>query len=377
MHKRTKQCVPKLSICLGLILGFSGAYEGYAAPSPVLQTQSKIKKIELQINKLQHTLSLAHDKRGLLNRELSNTEKQIGEGVRKLRLIKNTMRTKEQKIAALQIKVTRLNEQITAQQKLLASHIRSRYRLGEYQPLKWLITQDDPYQVSRILTYYEYIISSRKQLIAGIDETSKNLNKNKQQLHRELLEIQQLHLQLNQHQQELVDNKDYHTALIHSLNSEIQNKQHALVEYQRDKNNLSRLLKSLAEQSVTQPSKSLGEMRKKLPLPIHTAQHSLRRMNQGVTFFAEEGTIVTAIYPGKVVFSDWLKGYGLLLILDHGHGFMTLYAHNQSLFKSKGESVSQNEQIASVGHSGGIKQNGLYFEIRVKGKAVPPLEWLS
>ena len=99
-------------------------------------------------------------------------------------------------------------------------------------------------------------------------------------------------------------------------------------------------------------------------------------MNQGVTFFADEGTVVNSVYPGKVVFSDWLKGYGLLLIIDHGQGFMTLYAHNQSLFKRTGQMVKQSEPIASVGHTGGIRQNGLYFEIRVKGKAVPPMTWL-
>lgn len=110
---------------------------------------------------------------------------------------------------------------------------------------------------------------------------------------------------------------------------------------------------------------------------MQTQGRSFRKMHQGVTFFAEEGAVVTAVYPGKIVFSDWLKGYGLLLIIDHGQGFMTLYAHNQSLFKRKGQYVNQNEQIASVGHSGGIKQNGLYFEIRLKGKAVPPLNWLS
>ena len=100
-------------------------------------------------------------------------------------------------------------------------------------------------------------------------------------------------------------------------------------------------------------------------------------MNQGVVFFAQEGAPVTAVFPGKIVFSDWLKGYGLILILDHGQGFMTLYAHNQSLFKQKGDSVIQGEQIATVGHSGGLKQNGLYFEIRQRGKAIPPLRWLS
>ena len=94
-------------------------------------------------------------------------------------------------------------------------------------------------------------------------------------------------------------------------------------------------------------------------------------------FYAAEGAAVTAVYPGKVVFSDWLKGYGLLLIIDHGRGFMTLYAHNQSLFKQKGDSVNQGEQFATVGHSGGLKQNGLYLEIRQRGQAISPLAWLS
>ena len=137
------------------------------------------------------------------------------------------------------------------------------------------------------------------------------------------------------------------------------------------------LLKPLSQQSITQAQKPFRTMYKKLPRPIQTRSRSLQKMNQGVTFFADEGTPVTAVYPGTVVFSDWLKGYGLLLIIDHGQGFMSLYAHNESLFKKKGQTARQNEQIASVGHSGGIKQNGLYFEIRLRGKAVPALDWLS
>ena len=117
--------------------------------------------------------------------------------------------------------------------------------------------------------------------------------------------------------------------------------------------------------------------RKKLPQPVNVDRKNVQKINQGLVFYAAEGAAVTAVYPGKVVFSDWLKGYGLLLIIDHGRGFMTLYAHNQSLFKQKGDPVNQGEQIAAVGHSGGIKQNGLYFEIRQRGKAISPLAWLS
>lgn len=349
----------------------------HTSPSPVAQTQSKLEQLDAQINNLQHTLASAHDKRGLLNKELSSTEKQIGDAIQKLHVIQNDMKFKEIKISELQNKVISLNKQLMTQQQLLASHVRARYQMGEYQPLKWLLNQDDPYKISRILTHYQHIIKSRQHLIDEIDVTRKNITENKEQLHNELAKNKALKNELTRHQQQLEQNKSYHTTLIESINSDIQNQEHTLNDFQRDRNNLTRLLKSLSQQSVAQSSKPFIQMRKKLPLPVQTAQKSLRRMNQGVTFFADEGAVVTAVYPGKIVFSDWLKGYGLLLIIDHGQGFMTLYAHNQSLFKRKGQAVNQNEQIASVGHSGGIKQNGLYFEIRLRGKAVSPLDWLS
>ncbi len=370
-----KKPLKGLVLAIGLLISIAGTAN--SDPSPVTQTQNKLKQLDAQINNLRQNLSTAHDKKGILNKELSGTEKQIGEGVQKLRTMQREISVKEHKIAELQVKTETLNKQLLTQQQLLANHVRARYQMGEYQPLIWILNQDDPYQISRILTYYQYIIKSRQELIRQIDETRHSLSDNKNKLHHELSENQQLQNQLSQHQQQLEQNKKYHTALIQSLDNEIQNKQRDLQEFQKDKANLSLLLKSLARQSVVQSSKPFIQMRKKLPLPVHVAHRSLTRMNQGVTFFAEEGSVVTAVYPGKVVFSDWLKGYGLLLIIDHGQGFMTLYAHNQSLFKHKGQIVRQNEQIASVGHSGGIKQNGLYFEIRLRGKAVPPLDWLS
>lgn len=352
--------------------------------SSVLQTKNKLKQLDAQINSLQQTLNTAHDKRGVLNKELSETEKQIGQGIRKLHSLQEDIKNKENKIADLQKQVSQLNKQLVTQQQLLANHVRARYQMGEYQPLKLLLNQDDPGKISRILTYYQYIIKSRQQLIEKIDNTRAKLSASKEKLRAELDANKQLKQELTQHQEQLQQNKGYHTTLIQSLNHEIQDKQNTLREVRKNKENLARLLNSLARQSITQESKPMPQsispftqMRKKLPFPVQSHGRSLRKMNQGVTFFAEEGAIVTAVYPGKVVFSDWLKGYGLLIIVDHGQGFMTLYAHNQSLFKSKGQYVRQNEQIASVGHTGGIKQNGLYFEIRLRGKAVPPLNWLS
>ncbi|CZG99566.1 Septal ring factor [Legionella pneumophila] len=366
-----------LGLALMVILFFCNGFEAKAAPNSITQAQTKLKQLDAKINKLKQVLANAQDKRTVLNQELGSTEKQIGEGIRKLRIIQANMSAKEKSIAELQGKINHLNKRLQAQQEMLANHVRARYQMGEYQPLKWLINQDEPFKINRILTYYQYIIRSRQQLIDEIARTRQNLNDSKTKLGNELAENKQLQFKLSQNQKQLEQNKRYHSTLIQSIDNDIQNNQQSLKDFQKDRDNLSHLMKSLSQQSVIQSGKPFTGMRKKLPLPVQTTHRSLRRMNQGVTFFADEGSIVTAVYPGKVVFSDWLKGYGLLLIIDHGQGFMTLYAHNQSLFKRKGQIVQQNEQVASVGHTGGIKQNGLYFEIRQRGKAVNPLDWLS
>jgi murein hydrolase activator len=358
-----------LTLCTGLPL--------HASQLKVHQTQGQLKQLDIKIHHLQQTLATASDKRLILNRELSGTEKQIGTGVQRLDLIAHTIKNKAANIAVLQIKDKHLNKDLLNQQQLLTQHMRARYQMGEYQPLKWILNQDEPYHISRLLTYYQYLIASRQKLINQIDNTRKHIQTNREQLSKELAQNQQLKFRLSQHQNQLNKEKQYHTALIHTLNHDILDKQSKLQTFKKNKENLAGLLKKLSQQSVFYANKPFLYMRKKLPRPIALKPHRIQPKNQGVTFFAEEGTKVTAVYPGKVVFSDWLNGYGLLLIIDHGQGFMTLYAHNQSLFKKKGETVLQNEQIARIGHSGGSKESGLYFEIRQKGKAVPPLTWLA
>jgi septal ring factor EnvC (AmiA/AmiB activator) len=357
-----------------LIIGFLGLLTlSTYAETTMFQTKAKLQQLEFKINKLEHALNTAHDKNKLLNHELSNTEKKISTGINQLRIIQQDINHKEHKITALKKEITSLNTQLEMQQKLLAKHVRARYSMGEYQPLKWLLNQDDPNQTSRLLTFYEYIVKSRQHLIMHVQSTKKELILNQAKLQQELKEQQQLQKQLSKSQQKLEQDKLYNMAILRGLTQDIHSQEQTLEEYQRNKNNLSHLLKSLAQQSTVYTPRPF--IYKKLPKPVGT--NYLKHLNQGMVFFAPEGSPVAAVSPGKVVFSDWLKGYGLLLIIDHGRGFMTLYAHNQSLFKQKGDSVSQGEQIATVGHSGGIKQNGLYFEIRQRGKAIPPLKWVS
>ncbi|KTC66523.1 peptidase, M23 family [Legionella adelaidensis] len=365
----------KLSLCLFTLLTFHiGATYGESVV--VSQTKNKLKDLDNKIASLKQNLNTAQDKKGVLNRELANTEKKMGDSILKLRSIKLGIMNKQKRITELQEQVAILTEHLKAEEELLAKNIRSRYKMGEYEPLKWILNQNNPQMVSRVLTFYQYIIRARQRNIQEVHNTRVSLNTNKETLHNEIVAEQALQEDLIFQQKKLEQDKLYNNALVHSLNQEIQNTKQTLEEYQHNKENLSRLLKSLMQQSIVQSQKPFTRMRHQLIRPIGGRPH-FEKVNQGVRFFANEGDSVVAVHGGKVVFSDWLKGYGLLLIIDHGYGFMSLYAHNQSLFKQKGEAVIQGEQIATVGHTGGLKQNGLYFEIRQRGKAVPPLEWLS
>ena len=129
-----------------------------ADPANMNQTKAKLQQLETKIGNLQRTLSSAHDKNSLLNKELSDIEKKIGIGVHQLRNTEHDVALKQHKIADLQRQISALNEKLQTQQHLLAKHLRARYTMGEYQPLKWLLNQDTPYTTSRLLTYYQYLV---------------------------------------------------------------------------------------------------------------------------------------------------------------------------------------------------------------------------
>lgn len=349
-----------------------------SADNPAMtQTKNQLKQIENKMSLLQRKISHTHDKQSVLTKALSHTEKQIHEGDVQLKKIQQTMKAKQQQITNLQQQVNLLSEQLHDQQRLLAEHIRARYKMGEYQPLKWMLNQDKPDAIDRLLTFHQYLVQSRQHVMDNVSHTKKTLTLSQNKLHQELADQEHLQQQLNKRQQAFDHDKHYRTALIHSLSQDIKNQQQTLQTYQRNKANLSRLLTSLVQKSVLQTRHPFTQMRRKLQQPVSTNAGGVKKINQGVIFYSNEGTPVVSVAPGKVIFSDWLNGYGLLLIVDHGWGFMTLYANNKAFIKHKGDVVNQGEKIATVGHSGTIKQNGLYFEIRQRGKATNPLEWMS
>lgn len=345
--------------------------------TPISETQTKLKQLENKITLLKQTLHVVHSKQKTLNNEIENTENEIGNTIRQLSLIQRNINEKQEQIQVVNQLIDTLNHQKISQRELLAKHIRARYKMGEYQPIEFLTNQKAPYTQSRILTYYQYLLTARSQTMNQVIETEARLSKNQKKLYQETQKQHFLKIQVTQHQAQLNSNKNVHTTYKQSLDRELQNKQQKMGEYRHNKGSLSLLIQNLAGRGLTSKHNHSILKHRHLPKPVNTKPENIKPFNQGVTFFADEGAPVISVYPGKIVFSDRLKGYGLLIIIDHGAGYMTLYAHNQALLKQKGETVYQGEKIATVGHTGRIRKSGLYFEVRDGAKAIPPLEWLA
>lgn len=345
--------------------------------SAVTDTKTQLQQLENKMMVLEQTIHSVHSRREALNLEIARSEKEISNTVRQLATIQHNISEKRQQIQVQKELIDTLNHQMATQRELLAKHLRARYKMGDHQPVKWLLNQENPYAISRLLTFYQYVVKARQTTIHQIMETQARLNQNQEKLNQETQQQQLLESQVKQRQAQLNQTKQYHAALILSLDKDVQTKQQTMQDYQHDKGRLSQLINTLTQQGLTTRHYPLTQIRRHLPNPVHTAPENIEKINQGLIFYANEGDAVSAVFPGKVIFSDWLKGYGLLLIVDHGDGYMTLYAHNQALFRQKGEFVDQGEKIATIGHTGGLRKNGLYFEIRHGGKTISPSEWLA
>lgn len=348
---------------------------GNPASPKITSTQQELKKLDQAIVSMENHISKANTERTELTKQLASTEKLISTTVEKKRTTENDLAQTEKKIQQLSEEQKELVNNLTTQQSLLSRHITHRYAMGEYQPLKWLINQNDLQQYSRLLTYYHYLIQKRQKIIKHIHQTKIRIIAHQKKLTDEYSEKQKLQIKLASEEAYLTSHKQRQTALIDGINHDIKHQESTLTSAKKNRANLTELLKRLAVESQAKQTQPFPKMRRKLPHPVMTT--ALRNERHGLSFIAKEGTSVTAVSSGKIVFSNWLNGYGLLIIIDHGSGFMTLYAHNQAIFKHKGQYVQQGETIGNVGHSGGGRENRLYFEIRYRGKTVSARAWLA
>ncbi|MDF1646352.1 MAG: peptidoglycan DD-metalloendopeptidase family protein [Legionellaceae bacterium] len=356
-----------------LILCVCLSTNGYAS-----STKTQLQRLEERMRSIKKQLYQDESSRDKLYKKLAQTEKEMSHDLHALHLLTPKEKQKKQDIQSITQNIETLNQQLKTQELILANHVRARHKLGAIHPWQWLLHQETPKTMSRLFVFYQYLFQADKHVIEQVRKTSQQLLTNQNTLSSEQRKLLALQKKLTLRQKRLAIMKQEQQHLIDTLNQKIQTKTEQLKTYHNDKARLQSLVRKLSIRPQTKLNTPKLKLEgKRLSSPLDKPSKQTKPLNQGLVFLATEGTPVLSVLPGKVIFSDWLKGYGLLLIIDHGNGVMSLYAHNASLFKTLGNTVKQGEQIATVGHTGGLRENGLYFEVRRRGRAVPPREWMS
>ena len=270
----------------------------------------------------------------------------------------------------------------------LSEQVRSSYRMGSQSRTKLVLNQDDPVRLGRMLAYYDYLNHAQVKKISGLREALTTLDVMQQSIDRELLRIESVQNEQRIVLNELNRQREDRNALLVQLSSQINSEESRLKELEQNRRDLEALLERLSDVLADIPAdlgsrSSVAQQKGRLPQPVKgPVRHAFgqRRAGglhwQGWLIGAETGTEVNAVAYGRVAFADWLRGYGLLMIIDHGQGYLSLYGNNESLLREAGAWVEPGEIISIVG-SNPASDQGLYFELRKNGKAVDPAAWLK
>lgn len=345
----------------------------------------ELNKINKVIKSLQKTLSLNVNKKAKLQQELKANEEARGVlAVLRKKTVKQ-LRQQQSLYDKLCIKEQQYQKQLSAQQSSLVQQMRAAYMLEKQSHFKMLFNQPDFSKINRTFVYYDYLQNYRRQLIVKLNQTIQNIQKNQASIHK-----QEKRLLSAKQKQVLEDNKlkalqSDRKIILDTTNSKIKSQQQKLDELLAQKKALEKVISKLKLSSAAIKFIPSSAPWKKAMWPTHgvvkhlfgTSVANSQLKWDGVLIDAPEGQKVYAIAGGKVVFSEWLQGYGLLLIIDHGHGYMSLYGRNNSLYKKVGDAVTGADLVAEVGNSGGYERPSLYFAIRYNGRPVDPKIWCT
>ena len=346
-------------------------------------TGEKLDQVKKAINKQKTTIKQVNSKREALEEQLKKNDLAISSVVNALASSQKQLAQTQKKLIALEKQQTQLLKEKKQQEHILAKQLRAAYSSGNHDYLKLLLNQENPANVQRNVTYYQYLNNARINEIEQFKTTIAQLHQIKVEQMEQAQQLQQLKQQQQQQQQQLNTQKQQRKSTLAKLSKQLLNSQQTLSKLEQEEANLKSALARIARLSQqTANLKGLKRLKRKLSWPVKgKIRRSFGSRKQGylkwkgVLLSAPVGRQVTTIHNGTILFSDWLKGYGLVTVVDHGDGYMSLYGHNQALLKSVGDRVETGEPIALVGQSGGQYQAGLYFEIRHNGQAVNPKLW--
>lgn len=357
------------------------------AADDAAEYQKKLEALRDNIEQLKKELDEVKGQRGQLQKDLEKSETHIGELEEKVETIGDEIKAQDADLQSLQQRQRELESSRQVQRTQIASQVRSAYQSGPQSPLRLLLNQQSPERITRLSKYHDYLLAARNDKLKSYLATLAKLDQLEPEIIARRDSLRERRDQLSERQRQLNAQQQERTATLAKLAKVIDSKDAKLVAERQDGKRLQALLDEMTATigQAAPAGAAFSGLRGKLPWPadgkLRHRYGSDRVGNQlaweGVVIDARAGSPVLAVHSGRVIFAEYLRGHGLLIIVDHGEGYMSLYAHNQTLLKRPGDRVNGGEVIARVGNSGGQSYSGLYFEIRHNGQPTNPSTWLA
>ncbi len=373
-------------------LALMSAWTSIAYPDEA-QDQARQRAVELsevrgQIEAVKRRVERDTRLRGSAESELRDKELAIAAASRRLDDVRRDKHSSQERREQLRDRQRSLEADLSAEQHSLSEQLRLAYMNGRQERLKLVLNQQDPARLGRLMVYYAYLGDMRAEKIAGVNNMLTELIEVVQAVDTETKRLDTLEQQQSDQLDRLKLARRDRGKVVASLNKIIATHDARLEKLTADAKALERLIEDIQRVLANIPvdtQEPFSQWRGKLAWPLQgrlvtdfgqNASNGGLKSN-GVLIAASMGSEVYAIYHGRVAFADWLPGMGLLIVIEHGDGFMSLYGHNEALFRSVGEWVQPGDVIAAVGDSGGQNQSALYFEIRQGTRPVNPHRWVG
>lgn len=384
---------------MGVSLGLSAPAEAAKSPTPA-QKEAELRKLNDRIEKVRKSVNDDVQKRDKLSVQLREAELGVAEARKNLDEIRAQRLTAEARLRELEQQQAQRERDLQGERAELAGELRAAYVNGREEQLKLLLNQEDPATIGRMMAYYGYFGRARADRIRGIRDKLEHLALVREKIAAEKTRLEGLEQEREQKVVSLKTSQEERARAVSAIDRQIKTRGGEIKRMQSQAASLEKLIGELrkaieeAERAAAakRGSREVAKappfepLRGKLPWPVQDgkvlarfgqarAGGSLRW--QGMLIGTDRGARVRAPYAGRVVYGDWLPGMGLMLVLDHGGGYMSLYGHNEEIFRKVGDTVAAGDVIGAVGDTGGHAQPALYFEVRRGRTPVDPQIWLS
>jgi septal ring factor EnvC (AmiA/AmiB activator) len=357
------------------------------------QQAAHAEKLELlreRINVLKSELVSMRGQRDVLQDALEKAEKEIGVVAATLHGLDRQADRAHESIRDLQRDFDIEQGNLEKIRVTLEKELRVAYMTGKQEQIKLLLNQEEPAALGRLMVYHEYFMRARTQAMQSIRATLERLAGIERELVLQRNEIQGLIAQQQEKSARLLVKQAQRSEILAQLHDSLSSKTDQLAALEEDERRLQKLVESLQQAirdipPVVGEYESLPSLKGKLRWPVagrisiqYGERHTSGKLRaRGVHIASRAGADVHAIARGRVVFADWLRGFGLLMIIDHGDNYMSLYGQNRSLYREVGEWVGRDEVVAAAGNSGGQQKAGLYLELRKDGRPFNPGNWFQ